>query len=90
MTALPIIHPLHHGDPLPRGPHGECTCNWCRHWSPLIKHIEAQLDDAGKALLDEYVSYVEQRIEDGDTAQAKLDGSWPGWSRIVEFKPEET
>jgi len=38
-------------------------------------------------LLDEYVEYVEQRIEDGNVDAAKLNGEWPGWEALKEFKP---
>lgn len=61
-------------------------CNWCRHWSPLLATIRAQLDAPGKALLEEYVSYIEQRAEDGDVAEAMLAGDWPGWEWIKREK----
>jgi hypothetical protein len=28
--------------------------------------------------------------EDGDVAQAKLDGSWPGWEELSKFKPGQS
>lgn len=86
MSELPTIYPLSE-EPLGRGPNGECLCNWCRHWSPLLKHIESQLDDAGKALLNEYVSHIEQEVEDGDVDRARLNGEWPGWESLKGFSP---
>lgn len=83
MSDLPTIHPLSETI-LPRGPDGECMCNSCRHWSPLLSHVKAQLDERGRALLDEYMNYIEQSDEDGNVAQAKLEGNWPGWEWMKE------
>ncbi len=82
---LPTIHPLSE-TPRGRGPDGECLCNWCHHWSPLLDHVRAQLDDRGRALLEEYVEHIEQRVEDGDTDRARLIGSWPGWEFMAALK----
>ena len=82
----PTIHPLSE-TPLGRGPNGECFCNWCRHWNPLLDNIRLQLDDHGKELLAEYVNYTMFAMEDGDVNAAKLNGEWPGWEALKGFKP---
>lgn len=91
---LPTIHPLQNDPPRwavgdENDPNRKCGCNWCRHWSPLLQHIEAQLNEEGKKLLNEYVTFVEQEIEDGHVAQAKLNGDWPGWEILKGFHPAD-
>lgn len=87
---LPIIHPPRSSDePSGRGPEGECLCNDCRHWGPLITHIRAQLDERGQELLNELVDYYGNVEMDLDVANAKLDGSWPGWEAMKGFKPSD-
>lgn len=78
MSDLPTIHPLSE-TPLGRGPAGECLCNWCRHWSPLLAHVSSELSPQRLALLNEYGQYVDNRLLDGNVAEAKFDGSWLGW-----------
>lgn len=75
---LPTIHPLTH-KPNGRGPNGECLCDHCRHWSPLIKHLEAQLNEEGRKLLTELTTDWLNASEDRDVAEAKLAGTWPNW-----------
>jgi hypothetical protein len=76
--TLPTIHPLA-AEPLGRGPNGECLCNHCRHWHPLIEHLEAQLNEEGRKLLRELTDHWMDDEEDLDVAEAKLNGTWPGW-----------
>ncbi len=76
--SLPTIHPLAEGIQ-GRGPNGECLCNHCRHWSPLIAHLEAQLDENGRALLEELVNDWMCQSDDLGAANGKLEGNWPGW-----------
>lgn len=83
---LPTIHPLS-DEPLGRGPNGECLCNSCRHWSPLLKCVESQLDDEGKKLLSEYVNHMENDAFDADYDRARLNGEWPGWECLKGFSP---
>ena len=66
----------------------ECGCDWCQHWSPLIDHIRAQLDPEGKKLLEELVTHYEYIEMDAGVANAKLEGTWPGWENIVDFTPK--
>lgn len=88
MNPLPTIHPLRaDGEGPARGPNGECLCNHCRHWSPLLTHIRYQLDEEGMALLSEYVSYSMQTMEDNDVELARFNGDWPGWESLKGFSP---
>lgn len=64
-----------------------CGCDFCQHWSPLIASIEAQLDDSGKKLLDELVNDWIHVGEDLCVANSKLEGVWPGWEEMKNFKP---
>jgi hypothetical protein len=64
-----------------------CGCDFCQHWVPLIEHINAQLTDEGKKLLNELVDQWMNESEDLNVAEAKLDGSWPGWGAMKDFKP---
>ncbi len=64
-----------------------CGCNHCQHWSPLIDHIEAQLDAEGNKLLRELTDHWGYQNEDLAVANAKLEGDWPGWEQMKHFKP---
>lgn len=89
-ASLPAIRPLL-GDKAPRWTdetQTECGCDSCQHWSPLIQHIEAQLDERGRELLKELVEDREYAHMDLDLAECKLNGSWPGWEKMKDFKPE--
>lgn len=86
---LPTIRPLIENPPRwTDGTETECGCNWCQHWYPIIKHIEAQLDEEGKKLFNELGEHYDHVEMDGDVAQAKLDGGWPGWEKMKDFKPD--
>lgn len=65
----------------------KCECHWCTHWLPLIQQIDAQLDEPSRKLFDEYVTHVGHLEMDLDVANAKLDGDWPGWEAMKDFKP---
>lgn len=87
---LPTIHPLRSsGEPSGRGPNGECLCNDCRHWGPLLAHLRAQLDERGRELLNELEDHYGNIEMDLNVAEAKLDGSWPGWEAMKGFKPNQ-
>ena len=87
---LPTIHPLRSPDDTQdRGPLDECLCDDCRHWHPLSTHIRAQLDERGKALLDELNDHYGNIEMDLDVAEAKLAGDWPGWEALKGFKPNQ-
>lgn len=89
---LPVIRPLL-GEKAPRWTdetHTECGCDLCQHWSPLIEHIRYQLDDKGKELLEELVNHWGNQSDDLGVANAKLDGTWPGWEDMKNFKPKDT
>jgi hypothetical protein len=90
--SLPIIRPLL-GDKAPRWAdetHTKCGCDLCQHWNPLIAQIEAQLDDNGKKLLEELVNDWMHNNDDLGVANAKLEGNWPGWEEMKNFKPKDT
>lgn len=89
--ALPPIHPLL-GDKAPRWTDEtmtECGCDQCQHWFPLIEHIRSELSPARRALLDDLISEWMHQSEDLSVANAKLEGSWPGWEALKEFKPNQ-
>ncbi len=89
-TALPEIHPLL-GDKAPRWTdetQTKCGCDLCQHWLPLIAHIRAQLNEEGNHLLNELVDQWMNDAMDKDVAEAKLNGTWPGYEHIKEsFTP---
>ncbi len=84
---LPTIYPLRGDGGPPRDIQGNCLCNHCRHWSPLLTHVNAQLNDEGRKLLDEYVSYTMETMESNDVDLARLNGEWPGWECLKGFSP---
>lgn len=88
MSTLPTIHPLSE-TPLGRGPAGECLCNWCRHWSPLLRHVESELSPERSKLLSEYTEYVDHRILDGDVDSARLAGDWSGFEALKGLGEDE-
>lgn len=82
---LPIIRPLNPDAPrwiVDEDGKQACGCNFCQHWLPIMERVESQLDEETKKLFNEYVSYIEQKAEDGDAANAKLEGNWPGWEAM--------
>lgn len=87
--SLPTIRPLL-GDKAPRwtdATETKCGCDHCQHWSPLLDHLLAQLDERGKELLNELVGDWMNQSDDLCLANAKLAGDWPGWEKMKEFKP---
>ncbi len=65
-----------------------CTCKLCTYWHPLQKRIREQLNDEGKKEFDILTNHLAHVEDDLNYAEAKLDGSWPGWERMKDFKPE--
>jgi hypothetical protein len=61
-----------------------CKCQWCVKWSPIIHRVDSKLTGKLKKDFDNLITHFMCEGEDGDVAQAKLDGSWPGW----EWMPE--
>lgn len=79
--TLPTIHPLR-GDKALRWTDEtktKCGCDHCQHWSPLVEHLEAQLNEKGRKLLAELTTNWMNAGEERDVAEAKLAGTWPGW-----------
>ncbi len=79
--SLPTIHPLR-GDKATRWAdeaQTKCGCDFCLHWYPLIQHLEAQLDERGRKLLNQLVENWMHQSDDFGVANAKLEGNWPGW-----------
>lgn len=73
----------------PRDPGEKCMCNHCRHWSPLIRTLETKLDDEGKNLLDEFVNYAMNDMDDGNYWRCLAKGNWPGWEILKEYHPSQ-
>ncbi len=89
MSGLRPIRPLLH-DKAPRWTdetETHCGCDFCQHWSPLIEHLNAQLNEEGKKLLDELVTDWLYQSDDLGMANGKLAGDWPGWEAMKGFKP---
>lgn len=57
----------------------KCHCNFCLYWSPIITRIRAALPAKLLVDFDNYVTHSMCAEMDGEVAEAKLDGSWPGW-----------
>lgn len=88
---LPTIHPLL-GDKAPRWTdeaETKCGCDQCQHWSPLIQHIGSELSAERHRLLNDLVEDWVNTREELSLANAKLDGSWPGWEAMKGFKPNQ-
>ena len=66
----------------------ECGCDFCQHWSPLIEHVNAQLNEEGKTLFNELVTQWMNESDELSYVTAKLNGSWPGWEKMKDFQPE--
>ena len=66
-------------------PKQTCKCEWCAKWSPIVHRIDNKLDGKLKKDFGRLITHFMSEGEDGDVAQAKLDGSWPGW----EWLPKE-
>lgn len=92
-TPLPVIRPRL-GDIITSDWTDEtqkkCGCDLCTRWGPLTARIEYQLDKNGKELLNELINEWMHNREDLDVANAKLDGNWPGWEDMKNFKPKDT
>ncbi len=89
MPDLPPILHLRH-DKAPRWTDEtktHCGCDHCQHWSPLIDHLNAQLNEEGKKLLDELVTHWMHQSDDLGAANGKLAGDWPGWEAMKNFEP---
>ncbi len=65
----------------------KCGCDFCQHWSPLIEHVNAQLNEDGKKLFNELVEHWMYESEDRAVAEAKLAGHWPGYEELKNFRP---
>lgn len=63
----------------------KCKCDWCTKWYPTIKRLDKKLTGKLKKDFDDLMTHYIGRADDGDVAQAKLDGSWPGY----EWMPAE-
>lgn len=88
---LPTIRPLL-GDKAPRWTdetETKCGCDQCQHWSPLIEHIASELSAERHRLLNDLVEDWVNTREELSLANAKLDGSWPGWEAMKGFKPTD-
>ena len=90
--ALRPIRPLL-GDKAPRWIDVEgkskCGCDFCQHWSPLIDHIDSELSPERRELLNELTDEWMNLREELSVANSKLDGSWPGWEAMKDFKPNQ-
>jgi hypothetical protein len=56
-----------------------CFCDLCVKWYPIIRRVRLKLNGKLGIDFDNLITNLYCEAEDGDVAQAKLDGSWPGW-----------
>lgn len=87
--SLPTIHPLRGIKAPPEAVRTGCECDYCQHWSPLIAHVMSELSPERRRLFNELVDDWMNVSSDLNLALAKLDGSWPGWETLKEFKPNQ-
>lgn len=66
-------------DPMNDPTKTNCYCNLCKYWSKVVKRVRHKL--SGKLLkdFDTWCDHMACEGLDGSVAEAKLDGSWPGW-----------
>lgn len=67
----------------------KCYCNSCVEWSPRIKRIKKALPEKLWKEFDGFILHSMCQNMDGAIAQAKLDGSWPGWEwlpKMINFQ----
>jgi len=64
----------------------KCNCDWCKRVSPMIQRIRDSLDESMALDFDYLMNRMISTEEDLNYAEAKLDGSWPGWEWIKEAK----
>jgi len=64
----------------------ECQCEWCTTFSPGYQRLKARTHPDDLPFLDEMLNRMMCAEDDLNYAEAKLDGSWPGWEWIVEAK----
>lgn len=86
---LPTIHPLRGSKAPPKGTKTGCECDYCQHWFPLIEHVMSELSPERQKLFQELVDEWMGTSDDLNLALAKLDGSWPGWEALKDFKPNQ-
>jgi len=88
MSTYPIIRPIK-GDFPARDVNGNCMCEFCRHWFPLIETLEVKLSDdpEGLKLFKELTSRWMNDGEELCLANAQLNGSWPGWEDLNGYSP---
>ena len=65
----------------------KCECYWCVNVYPKIKQVANALAGENLIAFNWLMEHYEAQGMDGDVAQAKLDGVWPGWEAMKDFKP---
>lgn len=71
-----------------------CPCKLCAKWNPLIERIHKILRNAGgehvndDLLFDELVADWQTQSMDLGAAEAKLEGTWPGWEWMKEARKQ--
>lgn len=61
-----------------RGPNGECLCDWCTKFYPLLKKIQPLITEEENTILDRYLSKMEMDGVDAVFWKEKFYGTWPG------------
>lgn len=64
-----------------------CKCYWCTVISPKIKQVSDKLQGEDLNAFEFLMNHYGHLDMDLDVAEAKLEGSWPGWEAMKDFKP---
>lgn len=65
-----------------------CDCKLCTTWIPLFGRIKEKLDEKDKKLFETFLFEWDAETLDGQVAQAKVEGEWPGWEWMKEEVPK--
>lgn len=67
---------------------GKCNCKWCAKYFPIMEQVKEKLEGKLKEDFDSMMTSLMCELEDGEVAQIKLKGEWPGWEWIKEVIQE--
>ena len=65
---------------------GKCLCDECLIWGPKYQRIRDVLGGTLRRDFEELHDHLYMEAFYGNIAEAKLDGSWPGWEWIIKEK----
>lgn len=59
-----------------------CKCDLCAIWFPLFDRLQTKASPEDKEGIDAFIDMWMNESMDGNVAQAKLEGSWPGYEGV--------